>query len=65
LLYDDVTMYSSSVVVDLYICDCDVFVYSVFVFYFNMTCFISSCPVTDLGSKKYIYIYIYMYVCTV
>jgi hypothetical protein len=41
-------------------CDCDVFVYSVFVFYFKMACFISSCPVTDLESKKCIC----MYVCT-
>jgi hypothetical protein len=50
--------YSSTVVVDLYICDCDVFVYSVFVFYFKMTCFISNCPVTDLGSKKCICMYV-------
>ena len=52
-------------------CDCDVFVYSVFVFYFKMICFISNCPVTDLGSKKcicmyvnvnvYVYVYVYVY----
>jgi hypothetical protein len=39
-------------------CDFDVFVYSVFVFYFKMTCFISSCPVTDLGSQKCICMYV-------
>jgi hypothetical protein len=50
--------YSFTVVVDLYICDCDAFVYIVFVFYFKMTCFISSCPVTDLGSKKFICMYV-------
>jgi hypothetical protein len=50
--------YSSTVVVDLYIRDCDVFVYSVFVLYFKMTCFISSCPVTNLGSKKCVCTYV-------
>jgi hypothetical protein len=44
-------------------CDSEVFVYSVFVFHLKMTCFISNCPVPDLGSKKCICMYVCMYVC--